>query len=46
MAFRAISIAEAAGVACLIGTTQELSIGTAAAAHVEPELNVDRAVAH
>lgn len=33
-ALRVISIAEAAGLACLIGTTQELSIGTAAAAHL------------
>ncbi|WP_353807657.1 mandelate racemase/muconate lactonizing enzyme family protein [Agromyces sp. SYSU T00194] len=33
-ALRTISVAEAAGVACLMGTTQELSIGTAAAAHV------------
>lgn len=28
------AIAEAAGIPCLVGTTQELSIGTAAAAHV------------
>lgn len=33
-ALRVISIAEAAGLACLIGTTQELAIGTAAAAHL------------
>jgi len=33
-ALRVVSIAEAAGLACLIGTTQELSIGTAAAAHL------------
>ncbi|MEU7905824.1 enolase C-terminal domain-like protein [Actinoplanes sp. NPDC049118] len=31
---RIFAIAEAAGKACLVGTTQELSIGTAAAAHV------------
>ncbi|MFE9812762.1 mandelate racemase/muconate lactonizing enzyme family protein [Streptomyces sp. NPDC005548] len=31
---RIFSIAEAAGKSCLVGTTQELSIGTAAAAHV------------
>jgi galactarate dehydratase (D-threo-forming) len=31
---RIFAIAEAAGKPCLIGTTQELSIGTAAAAHV------------
>ncbi|TDD69830.1 hypothetical protein E1262_11155 [Jiangella aurantiaca] len=31
---RIFAIAEAAGTPCLIGTTQELSIGTAAAAHV------------
>lgn len=31
---RVLTIAEAAGVDCLIGTTQELAIGTAAAAHV------------
>ncbi|HIZ35857.1 MAG TPA: hypothetical protein H9815_08770 [Candidatus Ruania gallistercoris] len=31
---RVIAIAEAAGLDCLIGTTQELSIGTAAAAHL------------
>ncbi|WP_154792525.1 mandelate racemase/muconate lactonizing enzyme family protein [Occultella kanbiaonis] len=32
-ALRVVAIAEAAGLACLVGTTQELSIGTAAAAH-------------
>lgn len=31
---RLLAISEAAGLRCLIGTTQELSIGTAAAAHV------------
>lgn len=31
---RVLTIAEAAGLECLIGTTQELTIGTAAAAHV------------
>ncbi|MFH9263944.1 mandelate racemase/muconate lactonizing enzyme family protein [Streptomyces sp. NPDC017546] len=31
---RIFSIAEAAGKTCLVGTTQELSIGTAAAAHI------------
>ncbi|MEQ7127729.1 enolase C-terminal domain-like protein [Actinopolymorpha sp. B11F2] len=31
---RVLAIAEAAGLCCLMGTTQELSIGTAAAAHV------------
>lgn len=31
---RILAVAEAAGLACLIGTTQELAIGTAAAAHV------------
>ncbi|MFF3348943.1 mandelate racemase/muconate lactonizing enzyme family protein [Streptomyces sp. NPDC002779] len=31
---RIFAIAEAAGKSCLVGTTQELSIGTAAAAHV------------
>ncbi|MEV1147598.1 enolase C-terminal domain-like protein, partial [Micromonospora sp. NPDC049799] len=31
---RIFAIAEAAGKTCLVGTTQELSIGTAAAAHV------------
>ncbi|WP_432974520.1 mandelate racemase/muconate lactonizing enzyme family protein [Dactylosporangium sp. CA-233914] len=31
---RVIAVAEAAGLRCLIGTTQELSIGTAAAAHL------------
>ncbi|MGV9798447.1 mandelate racemase/muconate lactonizing enzyme family protein [Mycobacterium sp. NPDC003449] len=31
---RLLAIAEAAGLRCLIGTTQELSIGTAAAAHL------------
>ncbi|MEH0934156.1 mandelate racemase/muconate lactonizing enzyme family protein, partial [Micromonospora psammae] len=31
---RVFAIAEAAGKSCLVGTTQELSIGTAAAAHV------------
>ncbi|CAM3305885.1 mandelate racemase/muconate lactonizing enzyme family protein [Occultella aeris] len=33
-ALQVIAIAEAAGLDCLIGTTQELSIGTAAAAHL------------
>lgn len=33
-ALRVVAIAEAAGLDCLIGTTQELSIGTAAAAHL------------
>lgn len=33
-ALRVVSIAEAAGLACLVGTTQELAIGTAAAAHL------------
>lgn len=33
-ALRAMAVAEAAGIPCLIGTTQELAIGTAAAAHV------------
>ncbi|WP_420111115.1 mandelate racemase/muconate lactonizing enzyme family protein [Pseudactinotalea sp.] len=33
-ALRVVSIAESAGLACLIGTTQELAIGTAAAAHL------------
>ncbi|TDE95109.1 hypothetical protein EXU48_10150 [Occultella glacieicola] len=32
-ALRVAAIAEAAGLDCLVGTTQELSIGTAAAAH-------------
>lgn len=31
---RVFAIAEAAGIPCILGTTQELSIGTAAAAHV------------
>ncbi|MFJ7059657.1 mandelate racemase/muconate lactonizing enzyme family protein [Streptomyces microflavus] len=31
---RIFAIADAAGKACLVGTTQELSIGTAAAAHI------------
>src|SRR5699024_6518090 len=33
-ALRVVAIAEAAGLECLVGTTQELSIGTAAAAHL------------
>lgn len=33
-ALKVVAIAEAAGLQCLIGTTQELSIGTAAAAHM------------
>jgi muconate cycloisomerase len=33
-AMRVLGIARAAGIPCLIGTTQELAIGTAAAAHV------------
>ena len=33
-ALRVVAIAEAAGLDCLVGTTQELSIGTAAAAHL------------
>lgn len=33
-ALRVIAIAEAAGLECLVGTTQELAIGTAAAAHL------------
>lgn len=33
-ALRVTAIAEAAGLSCLVGTTQELSIGTAAAAHL------------
>jgi muconate cycloisomerase len=31
---KAFALAEAAGIGCLIGTTQELSIGTAAQAHL------------
>ncbi len=33
-ALRLFALAEAAGVRCLIGTTQELSVGTAASAHL------------
>ncbi|WP_020574357.1 mandelate racemase/muconate lactonizing enzyme family protein [Actinopolymorpha alba] len=37
---RVLAIAEAAGLRCLVGTTQELSIGTAAAAHVGASASV------